>query len=81
MAEIKFDEPQYNRPSGYASAYAWPTRLVIKLGLAKDGASAQRVLTIVLLCTVVATVLILFFFGSSGAGQYVPPPPDGLTNV
>ncbi|MDP2593922.1 MAG: hypothetical protein Q8P36_01100 [bacterium] len=57
MANIQFQEPQYGQSTS-RQRYSWLTGLVIKTGLAKDDAGAQKVLIGVLVLTIIATVLI-----------------------
>jgi len=58
MNNIQFnEEPQYARPVG-SEKLSWLANLVIKTGLAKDNASAQKVLLVVLVITIAAIVAV-----------------------
>lgn len=57
MADIQFDEPQYDH-SSYTPKRSWLTSLVLKSGLASDDAGVQKVLLIVLVLTIIAIVLV-----------------------
>lgn len=57
MANIQFQEPQYNAPLATPKR-SWLTNLVLKAGLAKDDAGAQKVLLIVLVIIIIATILV-----------------------
>ena len=58
MSDIRFEEPQYNRPISGSERPSWLANLVIKAGLAKDNAGAQKVLIVVLIITIAAIVAI-----------------------
>ena len=71
MADIQFNEPQYTatpvrKPSGLA-------RLAIRLGLASDETSAQKVLLVALVLIVLATIAVLI--GGAFSTAPVPLPP------
>ena len=56
MADIQFEEPRYAQSS--PPKISWLTGLVIKTGLARDDAGAQKALLVVLILTIIAIVLI-----------------------
>lgn len=58
MANIQFQEPQYARPGGMGPRRSWLASLVIKLGLAKDDAGAQKALLVILAVVFVAIILV-----------------------
>mgnify|MGYP001572131742 CR=1 FL=1 len=61
MNNIQFDEePQYARPTSGSERQSWLSGLVIKTGLAKDNAGAQKVLLVVLVLVVLATIMVLW---------------------
>lgn len=69
---VQFDEPgmMYNRgPRG--PRQSWLTKLVIKLGLAKDPKQAS----VVLIAIGVLALLIAFFFWPRGADYEIVPQP------
>ena len=69
MADIQFNEPQYGQSNLSGPRRSWLTSLVIKTGLATDGAGAQKVLLIVLALAVIATIAVIALSGGS-----TPPP-------
>ena len=58
MANISFHEPQYGSKPSSGPKRSWLTNLVIKAGLAKDDAGAQKVLIIILIVVVIAIVVV-----------------------
>ncbi len=58
MANIQFQEPQYGSNSPSGPRRSWLTNLVIKLGLAKDDAGAQKALIGVLVVVIIAIIVI-----------------------
>lgn len=70
--QVQFDEPgtSYNRgPRG--PRQSWPTKLVIRLGLAKDEKQAG----IVMLVIAVLAIVIAFIFWPRSAGYEIVPQP------
>ena len=63
---IRFDEPEYMRSTALDKP-SWLSSLVIKVGLAKDNAGAQKVLLVVLVLVVLATVIVLWVSNASSA--------------
>jgi hypothetical protein len=57
MADVQFQEPQYGRATG-GPRRSWLAGLVIKAGLAKDDASAQKALVGVLIVTIILIALV-----------------------
>ncbi len=70
MADIQYNESEFARPNPIAVKRSWLAGLVIKFGLAKDDAGAQKALIVVLIVVVIAIVLILILGGDSEA---LPP--------
>jgi len=69
---VQFDEPgmAYNRgPRG--PRQSWPTKMVIKLGLAKD----QKQATMVLIAIAVIAIIVTFIFWPRSSGYEVVPQP------
>jgi hypothetical protein len=56
MADIQFQEPAYGSPTGPKRSFL--VGLVIKMGLAKDDAGAQKALLITLIVVVIATITV-----------------------
>lgn len=69
MADIQFQEPQYGSPQVAGVKRSWLTGLVLKTGLAKDEAGAQRVLLIILVLAVIGTMATLVL----GSGSSTKP--------
>lgn len=74
MESVEFSEPQY----GISRVQASPKQsfligLVISLGLAKDDASAEKVLIGILVVSILLTMFVFWQFGGS-AVQEVPDP-------
>ncbi|HEY4521479.1 MAG TPA: hypothetical protein VJL57_03725 [Candidatus Paceibacterota bacterium] len=66
MADVQYQEPQYGgRPRSFAPKRGWLTKFVIKTGLAKDDAGAQKVLLILGIVMIVIAVGVWKFSGSS----------------
>lgn len=70
---VQFNEANYGAPRARAPKYSWPTKLVLKLGLAKDEKQAALILIVIALLAVGAA----FFFLQQGIKT--PPPPDTRT--
>jgi len=76
-SQVQFNEPgmDYGRgPRG--PRQSWPTKLVIRLGLAKDTKQAAIVLTIL---GVVAIGIALIFWPRGGGYEIVPQPGLGIS--
>ncbi len=58
MSDIQFNEPEYGSRDKFAPKEGFPTKMVIKFGLAKDAKQAQVVLLVI---TAVAVAIGLFF--------------------
>ena len=59
MDNIRFEEAsQYGRSVSNLEKRSWLSNIVIKIGLAKDNAGAQRVLLIVLVITIAAIIAV-----------------------
>jgi hypothetical protein len=59
MDNIRFEEDsQYGRSVSNLEKRSWLSNIVIKIGLAKDNAGAQRVLLIVLVITIAAIIAV-----------------------
>jgi hypothetical protein len=59
MDDIRFeDDAQYGRSVSGLDKPSWLSNIVIKIGLAKDNAGAQRVLLIVLVITIAAIIAV-----------------------
>lgn len=59
MDNIRFEEDsQYGRSMSASEKRSWLSSLVIKTGLAKDNAGAQKVLLVVLIITIAAIVAV-----------------------
>lgn len=71
MPDVSFNEPQY-RGSQRVSRNTKLESMVMRMGLAKDGQSAQRVLLVAAIVFGVLAVLVYIYFMPS------PPPPDEL---
>ena len=70
MSDVQYQEPQYGeRRTDLSPEFSWPTRLVLKLGLARDAASAQKVLVIALALLILIGILLWHTVGAP-----VPPP-------
>jgi len=75
--KVTFDEPgmMYNRgPRG--PRQSWLTKLVIRLGLAKDAKQASIVLIIL---GVAALILMFIFWPRSGGYEIVPQPGQSVS--
>ncbi len=77
MADLQFEEEQYEVPAAVARKPSWLSGLVIRTGLAQDEAGAQKVLLIVLALTIVAILAMNLFSG----GSSVPPPAPSITGA
>ena len=76
MVDIQFDEQQFEQPRAAAGKPSWLSGLVIKSGLAKDEASAQRALLIILVLAIIL-IVVIFMMGSGGSAPTaakLPPP-------
>lgn len=58
MNDIQFNEPDYARPAVPAEQPSWLSSLVIRTGLAKNTADAQKVLIIALVVLVALGIWI-----------------------
>jgi hypothetical protein len=79
MADVSFNEPQYNSARARPQQQSLLTRFVLSLGLAKTPAGAQTVLLIVAIVAAVAAVGIYLFTNapsSGGAAVHAPSPND-----
>ena len=70
--DVKFSEPAYARAERRVVRAGAVSRLVIKAGLAKDEAGAQKVLLIVFVLAVLASLLVLVLPGNTAR----PPSPE-----
>lgn len=75
MADIQFQEPQYTRSASYEKGPVGISGLVIRFGLAKDEAAAQKVLLIVLGVCVIAIFAFLFMGSAPSSSVPLPPTP------
>ncbi|QSH39711.1 hypothetical protein JXR01_01755 [Candidatus Kaiserbacteria bacterium] len=74
---VQFDEPMpgFNKGSR-GPRQSWPTKLVMKLGLAKDTKQA----TVVLIAVAVLAVIVAFIFFPRGSEyELVPQPGLGIS--
>ena len=76
MANLQFEEEQYELPAAVAQKPSWLSGLVIRTGLAQDEAGAQRVLLVALALIIVAIVAVNLFSGGSSAA-----PAPSVTGV
>ena len=76
MGDVKFDEQaSYQSP---LRAQSGLTGFVIKIGLAKDAASARNVLIVAAVCSAIAAFFI--FSSAQKTNEIVPaPPPAGFS--
>lgn len=74
MENVQFNEPEYGARVSAQKQASGLSRLVMKAGLAKDDAGAQRVLLIIAILAVVATAIILWTVMAPAA----PPPETDL---
>lgn len=73
MPNIQFEEPRYTQSASTERGPGGVSGMVIRYGLARDEAGAQKVmLAILALCVVL--IFILWTYSSSPA-VVVPPPP------
>jgi len=76
MSNIQFDEEsRYARPLFNSEKRSWLANLVIKTGLAKDSAGAQKVLLVVFMLAVLGTIFIWWPSGTSPTSNSVPVVP------
>lgn len=75
MADLQFNEEQFTVPNAVVRKPSFLAGLVMRLGLARDESSAQKVLLIALVVIVFAIIAINLFSGGSSAPP--PPPPIG----
>ncbi len=75
--DVQFNEQDYGIRRDFGPKESWPTRLVIKLGLAKNKEQAPKVLLII----AVSALIVMFVVGFGGRNT-VPsedlPTPDEL---
>ena len=65
MDTVQFnEEPKYARQDFDSEKPSWLANMVIRTGLAKNNAGAQKVLLVVFLLAVLATILIWIPWGS-----------------
>ena len=76
--QVQFDEPTggFNNRGPRGPRQSWPTKLVIKLGLAKDTKQATVVLIAI---AVLALVLMFIFFPRGSEYELVPQPGLGIS--
>ncbi len=76
--DVQFNEQDYGTKRNFEKKDSWPTKLVLKLGLAKNKEQAPKVLLIIAILA-----LIVMFVVGFGSGNTVPaedlPTPDELT--
>ena len=82
MGNIQFndDELQYARPAFNSYKISWFAKFIIKIGLAKDNAGAQKVLLVVLVLVVLATVVVLWTSNAPSSSPQPPIPPTAASN-
>ncbi|HEY0010606.1 MAG TPA: hypothetical protein VGB97_01675 [Candidatus Paceibacterota bacterium] len=71
MDDVSFNESEYARREAHPSSKSGLSSLVIRTGIVKTEAAAQKVLLAVAVLAIVATVLILISAGNNTA----PPQP------
>jgi hypothetical protein len=79
MANVSFNEPQYDAARARPQKQSLLTRLVLALGLAKTPAGAQTVLLIVAIASIVAAAGIYLMTNSPGSGAaavHAPSPNE-----
>lgn len=70
--KVQFDEPMAGFNGGsHQPRQSWPTKMVIKLGLAKDAKQA----TVVLIAVAVLALVVAFVFFPRGSEYEVVPQP------
>ncbi len=72
MADISFNEPQYRTVSRQGANSSLVT-LVMRMGLAKDSASAQKVLLLIAIAFLALTAAAYFYLYPSTDGLEVEP--------
>ncbi|MCD5384484.1 MAG: hypothetical protein LRZ97_01040 [Candidatus Pacebacteria bacterium] len=79
MSDIQFNEPNYGSRNRFKREDSWPTKLVLKLGLAKSREQAP----VVLLVIGVVAVVVMFVVGFGGSNVEVDngPNPEDLIGI
>jgi hypothetical protein len=72
---MQFNEPEYTPHSSRVRRISLFSRLVIKAGLAKDEAGAQKVLLLILVVVVIATIVTWWFNNPPATNPPLPPTP------
>ncbi len=65
MPNVEFNEPSYATPYARQKQGSFISNLVVKTGLAKDEAGAQKVLLVIFILVIIAAVLV-WWFGARG---------------
>jgi hypothetical protein len=75
MSDIQFQEPQYTRSASYDKGPSGVVGLVLRFGLAKDEAGAQKILLIILGLCILVMGIVWVFSGGPPANISQPPTP------